>query len=302
MSAPKSVLVTGGTGLLGRGVKETIPDGCRLVSVHLRKYELEDETTRHLVLDVCDRRRVEQLFAEFDFDAVIHAAGIAGVDYVENHYEESRESNIAGTLNVASACRRAGCHLVYISTNAVFDGSAAPYRETDPVRPINRYGCLKVECENLVRETVDRFTIVRPILMYGWNHPQCRPNPVTWLLGKLGRGETVHMVNDVYENPLYNLQCGQVLWRVIERGLTGILHVAGGEAVSRYEFAAQVAAVFGLDRALIKPVESSFFPQIAPRPKNTSFVTERVRRELEIEPLSIQQGLERMKVSRERGA
>src|SRR2546422_1018982 len=100
---------------------------------------------------------------------------------------ESLESNVIGTFNVLAACRRAGCRLVYVSTNAVFDGAAAPYREDDSVAPINKYGHLKVECERLVRETLGDAVIVRPILMYGWNHPTGRSNPATWLIDRLGR-------------------------------------------------------------------------------------------------------------------
>lgn len=300
MSARKTVLITGGTGLLARGMEETALPGYRIIGVHLRDYSVPRGKFRHVVLDVRDQRKVDRLFEKYEFEAVVHAAGFASVDYVERHYAESLESNVTGTLNVTSACRRAGCHLIYVSTNAVFDGSSAPYREADPVRPINKYGHIKVECERLIHETLERFTVVRPILMYGWNHPTGRPNPATWLLDKLRRGEVVHMVDDVYENPLYNLQCGEVLWQVIVRKAAGTIHLAGGEIVNRYEFASKLATVFKLERALIKPVDSSFFPDIAPRPRNTSFVTERMERELGIKPLSLEQGLQLMRDREER--
>jgi len=105
------------------------------------------------------KHAVDSLFAENAFDAVVHAAGIASVDYVEKHDAESLESNIVGTLNVTSAARRADTHLIDISTNAVFDGKKTPYREDDPLGPVNKYGGLKVD--------------------------------------------------DVWENPLYNISCGQ---------------------------------------------------------------------------------------------
>lgn len=299
MKRRKTVLVTGSTGLLGRAIEEMAPDDYRIVGTHLRAYGVASSRCRHLVLDTCDKSKVDRLFATHEFDTVVHCAGVASVDYVERHYAESLESNITGTLNVTSACRRAGCHLIYISTNAVFDGTAGPYRESDPANPINKYGHLKAECERLIRETLERFTILRPILMYGWNQPSGRPNPATWLIERLRRREVVHMVNDVFENPLYNLQCGEVLWRIVERKLPGVLNVAGAETVNRYEFALKVATVFGLDGALVRPVDSSFFPDIAPRPRNTSFVTERMERELGIRPLTLEQGL---KLMREREA
>jgi len=291
----KTVLVTGGTGLLGKGLEETMPAGWRVVSLHQRDYKVEGSKSRHLVLDIRDKRAVDRLFAKTAFDAVVHAAGIASVDYVEKHYAESLESNIVGTLNVTSAARRAGTHLIYVSTNAVFDGKRAPYREDDAANPVNKYGGLKVECERLVRETLTRWTIVRPILMYGWNHVVTRPNPATWIYEKLMRGETIKMVDDVWENPLYNVQCGHALWAAIRKRPDGVFHLAGKDSVNRFEFATQVAQAFGLDASLIERVTSGAFPGIAPRPRNTTFVTTRMEKELGVKPLTLREGLAAMK-------
>ncbi|MEK7389184.1 MAG: SDR family oxidoreductase [Elusimicrobiota bacterium] len=293
----KTVLITGGTGLLGKGMEETLPAGWSAVGLHQRDYKVTGSKARHLVLDIRDKRAVDRLFASRRFEAVVHAAGIASVDYVENHYAESLESNIVGTLNVTSACRRAGAHLIYVSTNAVFDGTKAPYRENDPVNPVNKYGRLKVECERLVQETLETWTIVRPILMYGWNHAVTRPNPATWIFEKLLRGEAVSMVTDVHENPLYNISCAQAMWAVIAKRPSGIIHLAGRDSVDRRQFALAVAAAFGLDASLVKAVTSKAFPDIAPRPKNTTFLTGRMERELGLRPLGLREGLAAMKAS-----
>ncbi|MBI4424834.1 MAG: SDR family oxidoreductase [Elusimicrobia bacterium] len=291
----RTILITGGTGLLGKGLGESAPKGLRVVSLHQRDYAVEDERAKHVVLDIRDKAKVDRLFARQRFDAVVHAAGIASVDYVERHYAESLESNLVGTLNITSASRRAGCQLVYVSTNAVFDGKAAPYSESAPLNPVNKYGRLKAECERLVTETLEGYAIVRPILMYGWNHPVCRPNPATWILEKLMRGEAVQLVDDVFENPLYNVQCAQAIWEIVRRRLSGVFHLAGGETVNRLEFGQAVARVFALDASLLKRVDSSAFPDIAPRPPNTSFATRRMERELGVRPMTLAEGLAHMK-------
>jgi dTDP-4-dehydrorhamnose reductase len=297
MSRKKTVLITGGTGLLGKGMEETAPGGWRIVSVHQRDYKVEDSHAEHRVLDIRDKVAVDDLFDEVRFDAVVHAAGIASVDYVEKHYAESLESNIVGTLNICSAARRQGTHLIYVSTNAVFDGTKAPYAESSPVAPVNKYGRLKVECERLVAETQPSFAILRPILMYGWNHSVTRPNPATWIYDKLLRGETVELVDDVTENPLFNLQCGRALWAAVKTRLTGIVHLAGKTAVNRYEFGLALAKVFDLDASLIKRVTSARFAGIAPRPPNTTLSTKRMQKELGVAPMTLSEGLKAMKAS-----
>ena len=146
-------------------------------------------------------------------------------------------------------------------------------------------------------ETLERFTIFRPILMYGWNHAATRPNPATWIYEKLLRGEAVELVDDVTENPLYNHSCGETLWALLKRQPEGIIHCAGHDAVNRYEFGLFVAKVFGLDASLIKRVDSSRFPGIAARPPNTTLATQRMRRELGVQPLPVGKGLRAMKAA-----
>lgn len=245
-------------------------------------------------VDVRSRSALERLFAEHRFDAVIHAAGIASVDYSEAHVEESTESNLGGTRNIAELCAASDTRLVYVSTNAVFDGSNPPYRESDGVNPINAYGRIKLACEQLVADTLDRYVIVRPILMYGWPHAMGRPNPVTWVIDSLERGETIHVVDDVFENPLYNVSAGRAIWAVLDRDIRGVIHLAGRDVVSRYELALAVARIFELDESRIRRVSSAYFPAIAPRPRNTTLVTARMESELHVPPSTLEEGLRHM--------
>jgi len=291
------VLITGSTGLLAKGFEETMPEAVELVGIHKRDYAVKDTRMSHLQLDCSDESAVNDLFSAHRFDAVIHAAGMASVDQVERHPEQGRASNIGGTTNIARAAKRSGAYMVYISTNAVFDGDNAPYSEEAPTAPLHHYGRIKLACEEVVAEHAGDHCVARPILMYGWHHAVNRPNPVTWIYEKLLKGEAVKLVDDVWENPLYNIQCGRTLWSILEKRPSGIFHLAGGEKVNRWELGIRVASVFGLDQDLIERVDSSAFPAIAKRPKDTSFVTKKVEEELGITPLSMTEGLEAMKAS-----
>lgn len=289
------VLVTGSTGLLAKGLAEAAPAGAELVGAHLRDYALADARMRHLRADVRDAAAVDALFAGPRFDAVVHAAGMAAVDQVERHPEEGRASNLEGTRNMARAAARTGAYFVYVSTNAVFDGKSPPYAETAPTNPLHHYGRIKLDCERAAAEAGGRHCVARPILMYGWNHTVNRPNPVTWVYEKLLRGEALRLVDDVYENPLFNLQCARALWRMVERRPSGVFHLAGATRVNRWELGLAVARAFSLDESLIERVGSSAFPAIAARPPDTTFDTGRMTRELGVEPLTLAQGLAEMR-------
>ena len=287
----KKLLVTGGTGLLGKGLTETKIPGWDIVSTHLRDYTVKDTHAEHVICDIRNAGDIEKLFSKHHFDAVIHAAGIANVDYVESHLQESRDSNINGTRIIAELCKKHSAYMIYVSTNAVFDGKNPPFSETSKTNPVNEYGKIKLECEKIALGTNTDALVFRPILMYGWAYPQSRANPASWLVAKLSNGEEIKLVTDVYENPLYYIQCGNMLWQALELKPSGVIHAAGREKINRYEFGLKVAKIFGFTDSKISPVDSSFFPSIAPRPKNTTFDVTKMQAKLKIHPLSIDEGL-----------
>lgn len=288
--------MTGGTGLLGKAITEACPPDSSLIVLHLHRLNVSlPPSTTEILGDVRNRKEMFRIFGSQGCDAVIHAAGLSNVDYVERHFTEAVESNLTGTANVVECCNRFQKHLVYISSNAVFDGARAPYREADPTCPIHAYGRIKVQCEELVMKAAHSYSIVRPILMYGWNYPAARQNPVTWLLETMARGKPVAIVTDVSENALFYLQAGEALWKLVRRRDLKLVHLGGGKSMNRYDFALAVARTFGLDSDLIRPVDSTFFPELVPRPRNTSYATELMEKELGIQPFTIEQGLQYMK-------
>jgi dTDP-4-dehydrorhamnose reductase len=295
-----NVLITGATGLLGKSLIETKDRSCAVTGIYLGDYRMAG--SREVIyrrVDIQDRAALKEVFDASGANVVIHTAGIADVDFCERHYEAAYRSNVHGTANVIELCAEKGAKMVYVSTNAVFDGENAPYKEDDRPNPINRYGAMKLECEAMVRSAFKDAIIVRPILMYGWNHTKERGNLVTYLLDKLAAGTAVNIVNDIYDNPLSSHSCAEAIWSLIEKKKKGTYHVAGRDMLNRYDYARTIADVFGLDRGLIKPVDSSFFPRIAPRPRNTSYVTSKLEREIGFVPLALREGLELMKKGRE---
>lgn len=291
------ILITGGTGLLGHHLIKSAPEAykvsCTFFPAH-KKASIPYSCDKHL-LDVSDAGEVLAAFRKIRPDYVVHTASLADVDYAEKHREEAEKVNMGGTENIITACRDVGAAIIYISSNAVFDGKKPPYSEEDPLNPLSYYGCLKAKEEDMVRKSSLRHSIVRAILMYGWNLEVERKNSVTWLLDALGSGRPVNMVDDIFCNPLFAMDSCRVIWKIIELNKEGIFHVGGKDELSRYEFARVIADVFGLDKDLIKPVKNEFFSGIAPRPVNTTYNIGKIGRELGIFPLGSREGLEEMR-------
>ena len=292
------VLITGGTGLLGRALLSAVPLEIDAVATYYGESTYGQSAALFHPLDVRDADAVARLFDQVRPEVVIHAASIGSVDYAERHREEAWAVNVGGTRNVAASSRRHAAKLVFISSNAVFDGEQPLYAEKDSVCPINYYGDLKVEGERVVQEDSNKTAIVRPILMYGWPNPGERGNLVTFWLDKFEKGESIQAVDDVWSKPLQVESCAEVCWAVVTQGRVGTYHVAGADHVTLYQFARKVAEVFGSDPGLVTPVPGSFFTQLAPRPADTSFVTDKMGRELGVRPIGLAEGLATMEARR----
>jgi len=294
----RNILITGGTGLLGVAIQRTEVNNINGFSIYYPERRLVSNLPFSiLAADVTDKEQMRKVFEWAKPDIVIHTAGIGSVDFAEKNRDIARTINIGGTQIIIDLCIEHNARLIYVSSNAVFDGETPLYNELSPVNPINYYGMLKVEAEELVKSSLNDWTIVRPILMFGWHYPGERENPVTWWLDTLRKGLPLKVVDNVYSKPLYAKFCAEVIWKIIDKGLGGIFHIAGFDHVSLYQFSVMTAEVFGLDSSLIEPVPDTYFPEIAPRPRDTSFDTYKIENELGLKPPRLEECLQHMKLS-----
>ncbi len=288
------VLITGTKGLLGLALLDTIPQNIEIVPTVLLNTSADIGGHKFISLDITNVSQVEKIVAEHMPAVVIHAASLGNVDYCEKNKVDAHRVNVLGTANVIEACKNHGAKLLFISSNAIFDGLSAPYSETSSPNPNNYYGQTKVEAESLVTNSGLNFLIVRLLLMYGWNHVKERQNPVTWLLSRLALGNETNLVTDIYINPVYNMAAAKAIWKAIDIDLEGTIHLAGKERVNRYEFGLITAKEFGFDNKLLHPVTSDYFSDIAPRMPDTTYDTQRMEITLGLSPISITEGLRDM--------
>lgn len=293
------LLLTGATGLLGAGVIARRPANWTVVGAQrgdgAALAGLPGVGT--VRCDVTDPEAVRRLLDGHGFDAVLHAAGEGRVDEVERDPAAARPGLVEAAALLARETAARGLRFVHVSTNAVFAGDRPPYGEHDAPDPVNAYGRLKAEADRRVAVENPAAGILRPILMFGWPPPGARGNPVTMVLDALRSGRAVRLVDDVRENPVLNLQVGDVAWRMLTTPTRGVVHVAGGTRVDRYGLGLAVAERFGLDAGLIERVGSDAFPALAPRPAETTFLTARMEDDLGVPPLRLDDALDLMRAT-----
>lgn len=287
------VLFTGITGLLGRYFITRKLEGYEVFGVY-NSNSLEPEKNLFRA-DITDKSEISEILKRINPQVIVHAASIGSVDYCETHKDEAYKVNVEGTKNIVDSCLKLGSKMIFTSSNAVYDGNNPPYNEESDLNPLDIYGKTKVEGEKLIEKSGISYNILRLMTMYGWPQKGGRANPVTWIIEELGSKRPIKVVDDIYNNHLYAGQAADTIWQIIDkRKEKKTYNIAGEECISRYDLALKVAKVFKLDASLIKPVPNSYFNNIAPRPKNTCFNIQKMKKELGINPLSLEEGLIKM--------
>jgi dTDP-4-dehydrorhamnose reductase len=223
-----NLLVTGGTGYLGG---ELLRRGPAVGTWHTREPTGSGEWVR---LDVRDSVAVRRQFERLRPASVIHTA----------YRQDDRATTVEGAVGVAEAAAAVGARLVHVSSDVIFDGTKpGPYTEEDPPSPISEYGRAKADAEHGVRAAHPGALVVRTSLIYGGREPS-RHERLSFDAAE-GRGG-MSFFEDELRSPVMVGDLAAALLELAARNDRGILHVAGSDTVSRYEFALLVAEAHGL--------------------------------------------------------
>jgi len=116
-------------------------------------------------MDLLNLERVHRVVHTLKPDAIIHAAALTDVDKCEAEKRVATKVNYEATKTISAAAARTGAYLLYVSTDAVFDGERGMYRETDRPNPINHYGLTKLMGEEAVGAARGKSCIARSSVM-----------------------------------------------------------------------------------------------------------------------------------------
>jgi dTDP-4-dehydrorhamnose reductase len=216
-------------------------------------------------LDVSDRDAVMQAITSARPDAVVHCGAWTAVDDCERDPDRAYRVNALGTRHVAEATHLVGAHLLYLSTDYVFDGDKLhPYVEWDTPNPRSVYGRSKWGGE---LEADLEATVVRT----SWVCGEHGANMVKTILRLASEHETLTFVDDQRGHPTFADGLATMIRRLVVDRRPGLYHVTNQGAVSWFEFAAAVLTAAGLDPARVKPISTSEMqpPRAAPRPANS---------------------------------
>jgi dTDP-4-dehydrorhamnose reductase len=234
-------------------------------------------------LDITDVSAVSALVARLQHEpgalhAILNCAAWTDVDGAESNREPARAVNVDGASVLAGVAFEGQIPLLHISTDYVFDGVAPlgrdgrprPYQESDPTGPRSVYGATKLEGEEVVLGISRENTVVRTAWLYGLDGS----NFVDTMLRLAGERDSVQVVTDQVGSPTWSGHLAAALFGMLERRVTGLVHLTGGGHVSWNGFAKEIFRQAEID-CRVEPTSSDQFVRPAPRPAWSALESER---------------------------
>jgi dTDP-4-dehydrorhamnose reductase len=273
-----TLLITGVSGMLGSSLLSLARKQDRRVVGLYHQHPVSMPGVELLAADLTNEDEPRKIFREVKPSAVIHCAAATGVDWCEEHPEEAHRINVNVPSMLAAITNENQIDLLHISTDAVFDGERGNYIESDQPKPTNIYAATKslAETEVLLKNPA---AVIARVNLYGCSAYKRSANKTglaEWILRKLAAGSPLPGFSDVIFCPIFADDLAEILLAMLYKKLSGVYHVVGREAISKYEFAVRVASAFGFDPALVVAARIDDAGLKARRPRNTSLNTSKV--------------------------
>ena len=264
------ILITGATGLLGRPVLRAcaaVP-AWRVTGASFRRTGPGLER-----VDLSQTEQIPAFLDRLEPTVIIHSAAERRPDVSEKDPAGTQRLNVGATAALAQWAAAHRAFLIYISSDYVFDGTAAPYTPTSKTHPINSYGQSKLDGEHAVQAAGCCAAILRVPILYG-EVETLDESPVTVLAKNMlsaRPGERLAMEHWATRYPTHTGDVAAVLRQMVAHRLThpgfsGIFHWSGSEPMTKYDMACAFAPLLSFDASRL--VADPHPPAGAPRPKD----------------------------------
>lgn len=239
-----AVLVVGADGMIGGRLSRILAEtGCSVTG-----------TTRRATESATDRIHLDLASAD-GFDALplchvaVLCAAATSMERCQKDPAKTRQINVTNTVRLARQLLAAGSHVIFLSSNTVFDGRYPWARATDPTSPLTEYGRQKAEAESRLLSLDGQITVVRfskiispeIALLQGW-------------VRDMRSGRKIYPFADSLMSPLPLAFAVELLCRVMEKHATGIIQASAACDISYEQAARYLARRLGCDEQLIEPI------------------------------------------------
>lgn len=149
-------------------------------------------------IDIRDGKSLEKLFSTYEFDGVIHFAGLKAFGESTTYPYMYFDNNVTGTLILLDIMDRFGVHnIVFSSSASVYDASnTPPFTEDMRLGTTNPYATSKLNIENILRDYANQKWFHSAVLRY-FNLVGAHPSGLLWDFPRGNHGSLSSNIFDV---------------------------------------------------------------------------------------------------------
>src|SRR3989344_7582878 len=245
----KKILLIGASGMLGKQLMRDFSKEFNVTGTYNKK-----EKTGLIHLDITNKLEVSQVIEREAPDIVVLASAKTNVEQCELEPDDTYKTNVEGVRNVVQSVGNR--LLIFISTEAIFDGTKKEYYEDDSANPLNIYGRSKLEGELIVK-TLPNYLICRTCRLY--TSERTSPKFMNMIINNLREGKSVKTPVETNGNASFVEDVSSAILQLIRKGTRGVYHVCSPDSNSFYNTALKIAEIFNADSSLVIPVDKDHF-------------------------------------------
>lgn len=222
--------------------------------------------------DLHDRDRLEQLFKEHRFAAVLNTEGTCALKSCELDPLMAWRVNVLGVQNLLEVLSQQPhpVRLVHLSIDLVYSGTGqGDHREEDPTDPVTVYGKTMVQTERLVLDAMPDACVLRISLPMGVSF-NGHAGAIDWIQSRFKQGKPATLYYDEIRTPTYTDCLNEVLTRTLNEPINGLYHAGGPLRMSLYQIAQIVNRVGGYPPELLQGCFRQEAGPMPPRAGNVS--------------------------------
>ncbi len=277
----KKILVTGANGQLGNEMQLQAQQNPKYSWFFTDLCHVDGGVAVVTSLDITDRDAVDAFVQENAIDLIVNCAAYTAVDRAEENPDKAMLLNAKAPGYLAEAIERRSGHLIHISTDYVFDGTAhTPYTENVPTSPTSVYGRTKLEGEQAVLNANPSALIIRT----AWLYSRFGNNFVKTMV-RLGREkQELGVIFDQIGAPTYARDLANMIMTAIRQGIQpGIYHFSNEGVCSWYDFTKAIHRLAGITTCTVRPLHTADYPTPAARPHYSVLDKTKIKKTYHIE-------------------
>ena len=248
--AVKKILITGAGGLVAFHLIPALKDVLQVhATTHRELPEMHSNVSYHPI-DFAAPWSTEVLPPRID--AVVHLAQSSRYRDFPDQALDIQQVNVDATARLLDYARRAGAaSFIFPSTGGLYGGRDKPYTEVCRILPLdnlNYHFASKLcgEALALCYTTVMRVSVLRPFFIYGRGQRRSMLIPRLVDSVREGRSITLQGTDGIRINPVHVDDAVYLIKACLERSFSGIINLAGPEALTLKHIAEVIGAKLGI--------------------------------------------------------